>query len=386
MKRIALAGLLIVGAALVNANGAEAAGGTAWKLQSTRAAALPSDSDFRGVACATSTMCIGVGSRAESPGFAFAERWDGKRWKLLSVSQPAGATWSTFSGVSCSSSSACTAVGSYIDGSGNVLTLAERWNGKSWVMQTTPSPGSYGPSLFGVSCSTGSDCAAVGAYQAVSGGPEVTLAEHWNGHTWTVQSTQNPTGAGRWSQLSEVSCSSPNACTAVGTFFDSSNLEHMVVERWNGTRWALQSPAVPAGFNQAWLSGVSCASDSRCTVVGTETSSTQSLTLAEQWDGHAWAIQSTPSGLSGELMSVSCTAATACTAVGTYQIVNGTSVTLAEVWDGSTWSIESIPSPAGRRYAELDGVSCGSATTCEATGISMNNQGNDFTLAEGNST
>ncbi len=220
MKRIALAGLLIVGAALVNANGAEAAGGSAWKLQSTRAAGLPSDSDFRGVACATSTMCIGVGGRAESPGFAFAERWDGKRWKLLSVSQPAGATWSTFSGVSCSSSSACTAVGSYIDGSGNVLTLAERWNGKSWVMQTTPSPGSYGPSLFGVSCSTGSDCAAVGAYQAVSGGPEVTLAEHWNGHTWTVQSTQNPTGAGRWSQLSEVSCSSPNACTAVGTFFE----------------------------------------------------------------------------------------------------------------------------------------------------------------------
>ena len=39
-------------------------------------------------------------------------------------------------------------------------------------------------------------------------------------------------------------------------------------------------------------------------------------------------------------MSVSCTTTTACTAVGTYQIVNGTSVTLAEVWDGSTWSIE----------------------------------------------
>jgi hypothetical protein len=94
-------------------------------------------------------------------------------------------------------------------------------------------------------------------------------------------------------------------------------------------------------------------------------------------------MQSTPSGLAGELAGVSCPTAKDCIAAGWYQIVGGTSVTLAEDWSGATWTIVSTPSPSGRRFADLTSVSCG-ISTCEAAGFSSSNAGKNLTLAEGN--
>jgi len=357
---------------------------SAWVIQVTRTPNTPGGGGFTAISCPSSMKCIGVGAGAEAPGFGFADKWNGTKWRSLSVGQPAGTTRSALSGVSCISSTACTAVGYYFDGTGAEFTLAERWNGTAWSIQPTPSPGSYGPALLGVSCPRATDCTAVGTYQAVTGGPFVTLAEHWNGVDWTVQSTPNPTAAARLSQLSSVSCSASSACTAVGFYMDASNFEVMLAERWNGHVWTIQSTPSPAGALQTWLSGVSCESATACTAVGAQVSSTTTLTLAERWKGLGWAIQSSPSGLAGEFSAVSCPTATACTAVGTYQIVNGTFVTLAERRNGVKWAIQSSPTPSNRSFADLTGVSCVSASTCEAAGYSATDQGSDFTLAEGN--
>jgi hypothetical protein len=67
-----------------------------------------------------------------------------------------------------------------------------------------------------------------------------------------------------------------------------------------------------------------------------------------------------------------------------YQIISDIYVTLAEQWDGVTWAIESSPNPTNRKLADLTGVSCVSASTCEAVGYSLNHKGYEFTLAEGN--
>jgi hypothetical protein len=57
-------------------------------------------------------------------------------------------------------------------------TLAERWNGSSWTVQTTPSPvGSYGSGLAGVSCTSLSTCNAVGYLYPNSSVFTDTLAE-----------------------------------------------------------------------------------------------------------------------------------------------------------------------------------------------------------------
>jgi hypothetical protein len=81
--------------------------------------------------------------------------------------------------VSCASATACTAVGDYNNGTTGV-TLAERWNGSTWSIQPTPNPAGAPVSLLnGVSCASATACTAVGGYNNGTAG--VTLAERWNG-------------------------------------------------------------------------------------------------------------------------------------------------------------------------------------------------------------
>jgi hypothetical protein len=71
-------------------------------------------------------------------------------------------------GVSCSSSTACTAVGYYktVDSMTVAMTLAERWDGAKWSVQTTPNAASYDRSYLNtVACAAGG-CIALGYAQA----------------------------------------------------------------------------------------------------------------------------------------------------------------------------------------------------------------------------
>jgi hypothetical protein len=69
-----------------------------------------------------------------------------------------------------------------------------------------------------VSCASAAACSAVGFYD--NAGAAVTLAEHWDGTKWTIQTTLNPSGA-QASLLIGASCRSVTACTAVGNYHDS---------------------------------------------------------------------------------------------------------------------------------------------------------------------
>jgi uncharacterized membrane protein len=91
---------------------------------------------------------------------------------------PAGAPLSWLSGVSCTSDKGCIAVGN--DGTqAKIVTLAERWDGASWTVEPTPNPlqttKTKGSVLAAVSCSPGTVCTAVGDYQVKKG--TATLAE-----------------------------------------------------------------------------------------------------------------------------------------------------------------------------------------------------------------
>jgi len=56
---------------------------------------------------------------------------------------------------------ACTAVGYYYNGGNTSASLAERWDGKTWALESTPT-GVSNPELTRVSCSSASACTAVG--------------------------------------------------------------------------------------------------------------------------------------------------------------------------------------------------------------------------------
>jgi hypothetical protein len=349
--------------------------GAAWTIQPTPNPADAVTGALDGVSCSSTSACIAVGHYVDGAGTTgtLSEAWDGNAWTVQPTPNPAGATDSELHGMSCSTAVACTAVGSSIDSGGSQLTLAQRWNGANWTIQTTPNPTGSDSFLRGVSCTTASACSAVGQYTA-PGGATAALAEVWDGTTWTTQSTPNTPGAN--SSLDSVSCTSPSACTAVGHSFGFFDTRVSLAERWDGTSWTIQSTPNPIGSSFVYLRGVSCTTPSACTAVGFYTNSAGSqVTLAEVWDGTGWMIQSTPNpagptfvGLSG----VSCSAPSACTGAGESQDSSATRLALTERWDGSSWTILVTPNPAGAvpQGTELARVSCSTVSRCISVGIS----------------
>jgi hypothetical protein len=127
---------------------------------------------------------------------------------------------------------------------------------------------------------------------------------------------------------------------------------------------------------------VSCTSATACTAVGYYRAGPGGLAvpLAESWNGTAWTIQQVPSpagGTSIVLDSVSCLSPSSCTAVGDYTRA-GAPLGLAERWNGTTWAIQATAAGDDTLY----GVSCGSATTCTAVGDSYSLASGLSALAE----
>ncbi len=338
---------------------AERWNGNRWKIQAAPRPAGAAPARLLSVSCSSASACTAVGSYVllGPRDIPFAETWNGARWKILPVPGPAGASSADLTGISCRPANACTAVGAYTNRSFALLTLAERWNGTRWRIEATPNRAGAGSGLSEVSCSSARACTAVGS--SSTSGSARTLAEAWNGSRWRIQATPNPPGA-TISGLSAVSCSSPGACTAVGADF---------AERWNGARWTLQ---VMHSLGGTVLAGVSCPSQNACIAVGRHQDGLSTVTLAEAWNGTTWRIQATPNPagtFGGVLRDVSCTSASACTAVGSYNRGPfGPAAPLAEAWNGIRWSIQAVPSPPGALASELSAVSCTSASACAAVG------------------
>jgi|HubBroStandDraft_4_1064222.scaffolds.fasta_scaffold55237_1 hypothetical protein len=357
-----------------------------WAIQST---SLPSGAKegglTGGVSCLWATACESVGSYVNSSSVqvTLAESWNGVESAIQTTANPTGAKASHLSGVSCTSLSACTAVGSYTNSAGTEVTLAEGWNGTAWSIQTTPNPtGAKASHLSGVSCASSSACEAIGS-DTNSSGVSVTLAERWNGTEWAIQTTSNPTGA-TGSNLYGVSCTASTACTAVGTWrapFENPIHHNMVTnqyslaEVWNGTTWTIkETPNTQdsEGDTEDVLMGVSCTSTTACTAVGEYSrGEAGEEALVERWNGTAWATQTSVFyGNGASLKAVSCASSTVCDAVG-YQLTPAEAHrTLSESWNGTTWATGTTVDPTGTTRDELSGISCPSTKACVVGGLS----------------
>src|SRR5437588_4547749 len=231
---------------------AEAWNGTSWV-----AATVPMPSgalygSLHGVSCTSATACTAVGGAGPSafPNQPVAERWNGTSWKIQAVPTPSNTAGVSFNAVSCSSSTACTAVGDAFGTLvGHSVGVAERWNGASRAAQTLPDPsGSTNTALNGVSCPSSTRCTPVGDYTTnPSGvGPNKTLAERRNGTSWTVKTTPNPSGT-TVATLQGLSCRAASACTGVGGYATAgTSPDKTLAGRWNGTRWAIHRTTNPA--------------------------------------------------------------------------------------------------------------------------------------------
>jgi hypothetical protein len=348
--------------------------GTGWSVQTPAANPVTANpggsylSHLQGVACPSSDLCTAVD---DQPGGTLTERWDQSGWAVQASPNPAGASYSRLQGIACPSAEICIAVGDYRGASAD-FALVERWGGRHWTIQTTPLPnGALSTTLSAVSCASASTCTAVGSYE--NGVGTGTLAERWDGKHWTIQTTPNPPGA-QFAQFSGVSCPSARTCIAVGYAVNSGQEQVPLAERWDGTRWMLEAARKPFGQHSAELQAVSCTSNRACTAVGN--------TLAERWDGSGWRIQPTGKAVdvSADLQGVSCAFPDSCTAVGSYEGVNGELGPFALGWNGTDWVTQAATNQRGTG-AGLVAVSCPSAITCTAVGHYVTNDV-EFALAE----
>ena len=325
-------------------------------------------SHLNGVSCVSASNCTAVGyyATSSSPGRTLVERWNGTTWSIIPSPNPTGSTGGYLNSVSCVSASNCTAVGYYTTASSPGRTLVERWNGTKWSIIPSPNAtGSIGSYLNAVSCTAATSCAAVGySYNSTA---TKTLAARWNGTNWAVSASPNPSGDDP--ALFSVSCASATNCLAVGNYTSTSGSDATLAERWNGTKWSIVASPTPKG-SDSYLNAVSCASGTYCIAVGSTYPATgPGRTLVERWNGSAWAIVSSPSpaGVNESWLSgVRCRSATTCTAVGASSATSDK--TLVERWNGSAWVIVASPNPTESTASYLNDVSCVTATACTAVG------------------
>jgi hypothetical protein len=364
LTRVALVAALIAGTAI-----AAGAGGFG-----ARAEAISTLTYLYGVSCTSPSACTAVGNSDTAPPVttSLAERWNGSRWTIQRTPSPRVVLTNLYA-VSCASRSSCIGVGAPND-------LAEKWNGATWTIQRTPqfTHPAEGAILYGVSCTSSTACTAVGTTGSPSAPFQVSLAMRWNGSTWQVQSTPNRSTPSGGTYLKAVSCASRTACTAVGFVGNEALAEANIplAMSWNGARWTIQPTPVPSGTNNTNLYGVSCVSAAACMAVGyaAESTGVGTVPLAESWNGSTWAISPVPAppgeGLETTLYGVSCTSRNACTAVGSYyNPVDSSTQSLAERWNGSAWTIQQTVNPGN--VVDLYGVSCASSTACTAVGRSF---------------
>lgn len=327
------------------------------------------------VSCPTASVCTAVGLhvRESGLGVTLAERRSGGTWTVQSTPNPPGAAASALNGVSCPTSSACTAVGQFSVKSGAQLTLTERWNGSNWRIQPTPNPaGSPSSRLFAVACPAADTCTAVGTSNSK------VLVERWDGSRWRIQSAPVPPGA-QFSELNAVTCTAATSCIAVGDYVNSSGADVSLAERWNGTSWAIQPTPNPSAQFFSVLTGVSCTARGVCEASG----ASDTGVFAERWNGASWRLQAVPAPAGAQfalLFGVSC-AVSSCEAVGGYFDSSGAFVTLGERWNGAAWRVQPTPNPARASANYLSGVSCPSPSDCTAVGQG-NGDGTPFPLGE----
>ncbi len=245
--------------------------------------------------------------------------------------------------------------------------------GAGWTAAKAPLPADAGmnpyPFLTSVKCVSASSCVAVGGYDDFSTNGQ-GLLETLSGTTWTPTRAPLPANAAANPQagFQSVACTSMSSCLAVGTYQDSSGNYQGLLETFSGTTWTATEAPLPANAASACsqgcrtqLTSVTCTSATSCVAVGSYEVPGQSSGglalfdgLVETLSGTTWTATEAPlpAGAASNqtafvLWSVACVSASSCLAVGQYQDSSGNQQGLVETLSGTTWTATEAALPAG---------------------------------------
>lgn len=165
------------------------------------------------------------------------EHWDGSSWSI--ISGPIINEQAILTGVAAASPSDIWAVGTQ----GTIATLAEHWNGSTWSIVSTPNTGDGESLLLGVSCVPGTHTVwSVGTYY-LGAGIYGTLIERWDGTSWSIVPSPSPGSTDN--RLNSVAASSASTVWAAGYEAGSDVVYKTLIEQWNGSTWSVASSPSP---------------------------------------------------------------------------------------------------------------------------------------------
>jgi len=323
-------------------------------------------------------------------------------WKFQDSPNPSS-TKNVLHAVTMPNSVNAWAVGEYQNSDTTYSTLIAVYNGVTWGQQTSVNFVGQNNYLHGVKGTSASNIWAVG-YHGLGTTFLQTLIEHYDGSTWSLQDSPNPSP--NLNALLGVSAVSKTDAWAVGlkgkygacdaTTGDTSSLASLalnpaviagnvrpdatrpnlttLIERWIGVGWITEKSPNPGGTEDV-LTAVSASSATSVWAVGwyIPKGTCTRRTLIEHYDGVSWVKQSSPNaGGNNDLIGVSAVSDTNVWAVGEHYD-RGILKTLVEHYDGTSWKVASLRSPGFD--ATLYGVKATSPTDVWAVGTYQTDYG-----------
>ena len=306
---------------------------------------------------------------------AMAEHFDGTSWTEYPLPN-VGPNENCLLGVSALPSGPAWAVGYYVNAEYQQQTLIQHYDGSTWSVIPSPSPGARQNILYGVAALSDSDVWAVGADQDANGLWH-PLTEHWNGTGWaTVPAVDAGPGG---NQLYAVTAVSPTSVYAAGQQAGTGFPSQALLEHWNGKTWSVvTTPSNAETITPYAVTG----NDSALAVAGDgETSTAPYTTVVESGAPANLAFQSTPNSGSGEqdLFAAATAADGSAYAAGWFvdpSSLNHGSLVLHGV--NGQWTLDPTPDP-GTGDNGFGGIAAVPGGGLWAVGVTSNN-GNYSTL------
>ena len=349
---------------------------------------------IKAISCPSTSACVAGGVYENDAQNAEGVLVAGSGTAWTTTEAPVGAPYGVdnveLNDVSCASAAACTAVGTYQETPSETQNAALfTGSGDSWTGAVAPLPSDDEPgtrsALNAVACPSTSQCVAVGWYLSSSAtGPSIErgLLMTESGGSWSAIAPPLPVGAepDDSSSLSTVTCASASACVAVGSYTDSSGLEHDLLVTGSGNSWSAATSPLPGDASTdpyVVLSAVTCASASQCIATGyyTNSSGTDSGLLVTG-SGNSWSTIAPPlpadaSNIGFTLGPVACASASQCVAIEYYTDSSGTDREALVTGSGNSWSVTTPPLPDDANTNPdviISAVTCAPASQCVAVG------------------
>jgi hypothetical protein len=228
--------------------------GTKWSLFPNPTLLPNSQGDLFAMTSASATDIWAVGnlvqtfSNGGSTSYNLFEHWDGTSWTPTFINT---AGFEGLTGVSEDATNDAWAVG---DNGGS--TLAIHWNGTKWAAVATPDNLGEGPNQLNAVVALAPDNAwAVGYSTPGLAGQSATLTLilHWDGTTWSIVPSPNvgPNSTNQSNRLLGITTNSADDIYAFGSYFaaDGSGHQMTLLLHWDGTTWTIVTSPNPTKGN-----------------------------------------------------------------------------------------------------------------------------------------